>query len=447
MKIVRIIARLNVGGPARHVVWLTAGLQNAQCESVLIAGVVPPGEDDMDYFATEHGVEPEIIPHMSREISPKDALTIWKLYRLFVRERPDIIHTHTAKAGTVGRIAGLLYRWLTPSTLVGRPRRFSFVHTYHGHIFHSYYGSLKTRIFLTIERALARLATDRIVVISPQQFREINGQFGVGRESQFRVIPLGIDTGIFTNWQQRRHLMRDELGASESDVLVGIVGRLTEVKNHALFLQMAARFKETFGATKDTRWVRFIVIGDGHLRKNLEAQASELGLKDEIKFLGTRHDPENFYPALDIVALTSLNEGTPLTLIEAMANARPFIATAVGGVVDLLGEKAGNKFSSELKGDAGKFQLYEHGVSVRPEDAEAFCDGLAHLVAAEDLRQAMGKRGRYYIEQNYSKERLLMDMTNLYHGLAEEATESKVQSKKKNNSQVKNESSTLNSGL
>jgi glycosyltransferase involved in cell wall biosynthesis len=442
MKVVRIIARLNVGGPARHVVWLTAGLQNAECESVLVAGVVPPGEDDMSYFAAEHGVEPLIIPQMSREISPKDALTIWKLYRLFVRERPGIIHTHTAKAGTVGRIAGFLYRWLTPSTLVGRPRRFRLVHTYHGHIFHSYYGSLKTRVFLTIEKILARVATDRIVVISPQQFREINGHFGVGRARQFKVIPLGLDTGIFAEWQERRRLVREELGASESDVLVGIVGRLTEVKNHTLFLQMAARFKETFNPGKDARRVSFVVIGDGQLRESLEAQARALGLEGEIKFLGMRNDPENFYPALDIVALTSLNEGTPLTLIEAMANARPFIATAVGGVVDLLGEKTGDELlAPALEEEAVNFQICEHGISVRPNDAEAFCRGLAHLVAAEDLRREMGKRGRRFVEENYSKERLLLDVTNLYRELAEEAAKSKVSGKK---SQVKNESSTLN---
>src|SRR5918911_2698769 len=180
MKVVRIIARLNVGGPARHVVWLTAGLQDAECESLLVAGTVPPGEDDMGYFADEMGVRPLIIPEMSREVSPKDALTVWKLYRLFVRERPDLVHTHTAKAGTVGRAAGLLYRYLTPSALWGRPRACRFVHTYHGHIFHSYYGRLKTRIFLGIERALARLATTRIVVISAQQYREIHEEFKVG---------------------------------------------------------------------------------------------------------------------------------------------------------------------------------------------------------------------------------------------------------------------------
>src|SRR5215211_7749101 len=167
-RVVRIIARLNVGGPARHVVWLTAGLRDAGFETVLVAGVVPQGEDDMGYFATAHDVEPRVIPEMSREISPQDAVTVWKLYKLFKRERPAIVHTHTAKAGTVGRVAGLFYRWLTPAALMGRPRPCRFVHTYHGHIFHSYYGRLKTRFFLLIEKTLARMS-DRIVVISPQQ--------------------------------------------------------------------------------------------------------------------------------------------------------------------------------------------------------------------------------------------------------------------------------------
>src|SRR6266446_8150229 len=181
MKIVRIIARLNVGGPAKHVVWLTEGLRNIGYESVLVAGTVPAGEDDMGYFAENSGVKPVFVPEMTREISVKDLLTVWKLYRLLCRERPDIVHTHTAKAGTVGRIAGLLYRWSTPGALVGRPRACRFVHTYHGHIFHSYYGAFKTSAFVNIERALARLATDRIVVLSHQQRREIGDEFHVGR--------------------------------------------------------------------------------------------------------------------------------------------------------------------------------------------------------------------------------------------------------------------------
>src|SRR5437899_3073643 len=188
MKILRIIARLNVGGPARHVVWLTDGLKNSGYKTVLVAGVVPPGEDDMSYFAEAAGVKPIIVRQMSREISLKDLLTTWKLFRLMLRESPDIVHTHTAKAGTVGRVAGLMYRWLTWSALVAKPRRCHFVHTYHGHVFHSYYSPSRTRVFLTIEKLLARLVTDRIVVVSEQQQREINETFRVGRREQFTVI-------------------------------------------------------------------------------------------------------------------------------------------------------------------------------------------------------------------------------------------------------------------
>src|SRR5436853_4415688 len=210
MKIVRIIARLNVGGPAKHVAWLEAGLRRRGVESLLVAGVVPPGEDDMGYFAESLGVRPTVIREMSREVSPKDLITAWKLYRLLLRERPDIVHTHTAKAGTVGRAAGLLYRWLTPSALWGRPRRCRMVHTYHGHIFHSYYGRWKTRLFLAIEKVLGRLATDRIVVISPQQYHEIHETFGVGQAGQFAVIPLGLDLGVYAGWAGRRHVVREE---------------------------------------------------------------------------------------------------------------------------------------------------------------------------------------------------------------------------------------------
>jgi glycosyltransferase involved in cell wall biosynthesis len=423
MKVVRIIARLNVGGPARHVVWLTAGLAGAGYESVLVTGVVPPGEDDMGYFAAEHGVTPRVIPHMSREISPKDALTIWKLYRLLVRERPAIVHTHTAKAGTVGRISGLLYRWLTPATLVGRPRPCRFVHTYHGHIFHSYYGPLKTRLFLLIEKALARLATDRIVVISQQQLQEIHGEFGVGRAHQFRVVPLGLDLSIFSGGEARRQKLRTELGAQPSDILVGIVGRLTEVKNHALFLEMAARFTEHYGASGGANRgrVRFVVIGDGQLREKLIGQARDLQLGDNISFLGTRNDPENFYPALDIVALTSLNEGTPLTLIEAMANARPVLATKVGGVVDLLGTERRGDLSGQQRASA--FSLCAHGILVRPNDAVALSEGLARLTADETLRREMGESGRRFVTENYSRERLLADVSKLYQGLTQEKSQ------------------------
>jgi glycosyltransferase involved in cell wall biosynthesis len=369
----------------------------------------------MSYFAERLGVRPHVIPEMSREVSPKDVVTVWKLYRLMLRERPDVVHTHTAKAGTVGRAAGWLYRWLTPSALAGRPRPCRFVHTYHGHIFHSYYGRWKTRLFLAVEQALARV-TDRIVVISPQQFDEINRRFRVGRGEQFRVIPLGLDTRAFDGLAARRAGLRREWGARDDDVLVGIVGRLTEVKNHQLFLEAAALFKKQRAAGPGGGGggrVRFVVVGDGHLRAGLEAQAQALGLQDDVEFAGLRDDPENFYPALDVVALTSRNEGTPLTIIEAMANERPTIATAVGGVVDLLGGVA----EWELR-RAHAWQVCERGVQVRPGDPEAFADALAHLVADPALRKSLGGRGREYVERHYSVERLVSDVLGLYEELA-----------------------------
>lgn len=417
MKVLRIIARLNVGGPAKHVAWLEAGLREAGVESLLVAGVVPPGEDDMGYFAEGLGVRPHVVPEMSREVSPKDAVTVWKLYRLMLRERPDLVHTHTAKAGTVGRAAGMLYRWLTPSTLWGSPRRCRFVHTYHGHIFHSYYGRLKTRLFLLIEQALALLATDRIVVISPQQLEEINARFRVGRREQFKVIRLGLDTRAFDDWAARRAHARREMRAREEDVLVGIVGRLTEIKNHELFLEAAALLKERRAqdAAAGGR-VRFVVIGDGHLRGRLEAHARALGLSDDVDFAGLRDDPADFYPALDVVALTSHNEGTPLTLIEAMANSRACCATAVGGVVDLLGGVE----ESELR-RPHRWQVCGRGVQVRAGDAEAFADALAHLIAHPELRDALGERGREFVARNYSLGRLVADVLGLYEELVPHA--------------------------
>ncbi len=411
MKIVRVIARLNVGGPAKHVVWLTAGLQQPDCESVLIAGTVPPGEEDMGYFAAEHGVTPHFISEMSREISLKDLLSVWKLYRLFLRERPDIVHTHTAKAGTVGRVAGWFYRWMTPSALIGRPRDCKFIHTYHGHIFHGYYGRVKTGIFLTIEKLLALLITDRIVVVSEQQRREIQETFGVGRSEQFTVVPLGLDVAAFADWRNRRESFRHELNAGSDEILVGIVGRLTEIKNIEMFLEAVARFKE-MGEVQSLP-VRFVVIGDGGLRAKLEHQAQTLGLTSIVVFAGNRNDPESFYPALDMVALTSRNEGTPLTLIEAMANARPVIATAVGGVVDLLGEAA-----APVADQA--YLVCKRGIRIPSIDAHAFAAGLARLVLDVKLREELAANGLQYVAQQHSKERLLKDVRGLYSELLHE---------------------------
>ncbi len=397
IKIVRIIARLNVGGPARHVVWLTTAMRDGEYRTALLAGRVPEGEEDMSYFADAHDVTPVFIEEMSRELSPKDVISLWKIFRQLQTEKPDIIHTHTAKAGTVGRIAGFLYRWLAWKNV-------KIVHTFHGHIFHSYYGNLKTNLFLIIEKTLAKLATDKIVVISRQQFAEIHEQFGVGKTDQFEIIPLGIDLDSYAGWRTKRNLLREEVGAGENDILVGLVGRLTEVKNHSLFLEVIKLWRENYSSPK----LKFVIIGDGHLRETLEAEAENSGIREDVIFLGNRNDADVFYAGLDIIALTSLNEGTPLSLIEAMANEKAVVSTAVGGVVDLVG-----KVEEQKQG----FQVCERGISAASGDAKGFCEGLKYLADDAERRETFGRRGKEFVEINYGKSRLVNDLENLYRQL------------------------------
>jgi glycosyltransferase involved in cell wall biosynthesis len=397
-----------VGGPARHVVWLSKELQDEEFQSVLVSGTVPPGEEDMIWFARENGVEPVFIPEMSRELSARDAISLYKVYRALKRVSPDIIHTHTAKAGTVGRAAGFLYRWLTWGTLIGRPRRVRLVHTFHGHVFHSYYGGFKTKLFLAIEKVLARTATDRIIVITDQQLEEIHYKFGVGQKEQFRVVPLGIDLDIYSDPDGKRNILRSELGAGDDEIIVGFVGRLTEIKNIGLLLKAAQLYDRV--KAPDSPKLKFVIIGDGHLRGELEREAEALGVKGIVAFLGNRDDAAIFYAGLDIVALTSLNEGTPLSLIEAMAAHRPVISTAVGGVIDLLGDTTEKKDG---------FRVCERGILVEPDSPRSFCDALLYLAKNEKLREKLASAGQTFARTRYNKKRLVNDIKDLYRDLVQ----------------------------
>ncbi|MBK6799480.1 MAG: glycosyltransferase [Acidobacteria bacterium] len=365
--------------------WLTAGLDPNGFETRLITGTVPPGEGDMSWFAREAGINPVIIPEMSRELSPKDLLVIFKLLREMIRFKPDIIHTHKAKAGAAGRSAGLIYKLLTGG-------RCKIIHTYHGHIFHSYYGKAKTSLFIAIERALARFATDIIITISEQQREEIHGLFRVGKFSRHRVIPLGID---FDQKSER-------LGSLKSDPdipLIGIVGRLCEVKNHSLFIDAIHELRQ-LGAN-----ARAVIIGDGHLRPALESQAQKLQVADKIVFTGFRDDVLSLYNDLDIVGLTSLNEGTPLTLIEAMSCGVPAVSTEVGGVVDLMGQRL-----EILDG----MSVWEHGLTVPSGNSLLFARAMKYLIDNPQTRKEMGLRARSFVRSHLSKERLIGDIENLY---------------------------------
>jgi len=275
---------------------------------------------------------------------------------------------------------------------------------------------LKTGVFLILEKLLARFATDRIVVISQQQFTEIHEKFGVGAREKFAIIPLGIDTSVFSNRETRRHLLRKEIGAAETDILVGIVGRLTEIKNHEMFLRAIVTYKERYQYKKGTGNVRFVIIGEGHLRKQIEEKAVSLGISDrELIFTGSRNDPEVFYAGLDIVALTSHNEGTPLTLIEAMANALACVATAVGGVIDVLGSTV-----RDLSEPTQAYKVCERGIAVASGNVAAFCDAMQLLIADPQLRNVLGENGRKFVNSRHSHERLLKDIDALYSSLIAE---------------------------
>jgi glycosyltransferase involved in cell wall biosynthesis len=402
MRVMRLIARLNVGGPARHVVWLNEALAGDEFEPLLVTGTVPRGEEDMIAFAAERGVTPVIVPSMSREMSARDLVAVWDVWRLMVRFRPDVLHTHTAKAGAVGRLAGLLYRFATPSTLLLRPRRCRFVHTYHGHIFRHYYGATKTRIVLFIERLLARINTDRLIVLGEQQLHEIRDTFAIGRPDQYVVVPLGIDVSTLEAKPDAGAALRATWGIGTSETVVGIVGRLAAIKNHDLFLRVAALARDP---------ARFVVYGDGGERDHLVHRAAELGLADRVVFAGTR-DADEIYASLDVAALTSRNEGTPLAIIEAMAVGKPVISTAVGGVVDLLGS-----VEQRIAENGSVFEIRERGVTAASDDAAGFAAALTYLLRDEPLRRQFIERGKAYVAQMHTKQRLVADIIGVYREL------------------------------
>jgi len=292
-----------------------------------------------------------------------------------------------------------MYRWLTPAVLWGRPRRCRVVHTFHGHVFHGYYGPAKSRLFVTIEQVLARLVTDAICVVSRQQRDEIQGTFRVGAPGQVHVVPLGLEL-------VDKAVPRDpaQPAPSAGDLLVGTVGRLCDVKNFPLLLEAFA------GLAADVPAARLVVVGDGERREDLEALARRLDIQGRTDFTGFRRDPETLYPRFAVVALTSVNEGTPLTLIEAMASGTPVAATAVGGVPDLMGARVR---------DAEGFTVWEHGVTAPSRDVVAFTAALRWMLDHPAERQAMGARAAAFVRRQYSTRRLLGDIEALYAGLLE----------------------------
>jgi glycosyltransferase involved in cell wall biosynthesis len=322
-KIIHIISRLNIGGISPYVIPITALLREAGYRSALIAGSLGRREGDMSYLAERVGVQPLYVPHLGRDISPlRDLATVAQLYRLLRREKPTIVHTHTAKAGFVGRLA---------AKLAGVPLIF---HTYHGHVFHSYFGAAKTRFYIGLERFGAALST-RIIAVSPNLQREIGEVYRIAPLRKVAMVVPGYDLSALREVRRPSGDFRARFGIPQEAPLVGIVGRLVPIKNHALFLSAMAQVAQALPQA------RFTIIGDGELRPALEAQVQALDMTEAVIFTGWQHDLAAIYGALDCLVLCSKNEGLPSAVIEALVTGVPVVATAVGGVVDMLAEGRG----------------------------------------------------------------------------------------------------------
>lgn len=362
IRVLRIIARLNIGGPALHVTHLARGLDPARYETILVTGQIGRDEGDMSDLAA--GLNWQVIPELGRAVSPlDDTVTLLKLVGLIRRFRPQIVHTHTAKAGAVGRVA---------ARLAGVP---VVVHTFHGHTFNGYWGRLGSRLVITTEQVLGLLA-DRLVAVSDRVRQDLI-DYRIAAPGKIVVIPLGLDLAKFAA-QPRPTL---------PEPTIGIVGRLVPIKNQALFIALARQL------VADGFRGKFRVVGDGELRAALESQAAGLG--GRIEFTGWRRDLPLVYGGLSVVVNTSLNEGTPVALIEAMAAGVPVVATAVGGVPDVV--KPG-----------------ETGWLAPTNDVAALADGVkAALFAGEPV----ARRAQAEVLQRFSKERLIKDMETLYEEL------------------------------
>lgn len=311
---------------------------------------------------------------------------------------PHVVHTHTAKAGLVGRLAARLAN--------ARHRgasRIRVVHTFHGNVLSGYFSPLKESAFRWLERRLAHGFTDTVGVLSPQQRLEIVGRFAVAPAEKVFVVPLALDLSPFERLPERGAFRR-ELGFGENAFVTGIVGRIAPVKNHEMFLRAAVR------TLRAVPHARFVVVGDGEGAHDLERLAATLGLGAAIRFAGLRTDLLQIYSDLDAVALTSRNEGTPLSLIEAMACGRAVVATDVGGVSDVL--------TREWSGGVEERRFTEspapRGLLVASGDAGGFAAALTSLASDSALRRLLGEAGRSYAFRCHALPRLLEDLDQLY---------------------------------
>jgi glycosyltransferase involved in cell wall biosynthesis len=384
IRILRLIARLNMGGPAIHVANLASGLAERGYHTTLVAGSLARGEDSMAFLADRLGVSVVSVPEIQREVSfLHDARSVVRLATLIRELRPHILHTHTAKAGAIGRLAALSAGPARPPVVV---------HTFHGHVLKGYFGGPRTAFFREIERGLAR-ASDALVAVSPEVRDELVA-LGVAPREKFVVVRLGIPLeerlGDATSDLDYRRLY----GIGKRAFVVGWVGRMTAVKDTGSALEILYTLRK-LGVD-----AVLCMVGDGPDREPLEQQAHELGIARHCFFVGYQPDVAGFYRLFDAFLLPSVNEGTPVSVIEALAAATPVVATRVGGVPDVVRDGLDGYLVSagDIEGAAGK---------------------LAHLARDPRLRKKLGESGRARVLTRYSVSRLVDDVDRLYRSLLE----------------------------
>ncbi|MBI4932043.1 MAG: glycosyltransferase [Bacteroidetes bacterium] len=380
-KVLRIVNRFNLGGPTYNAAYLTKYL-SPEFETLLIGGMKDDSEESSEFILKNLELEYQIIPEMKRSINPFNDFSAYNKIKKIIRYfKPDIVHTHAAKAGALGRKAAFACN--VPIT----------VHTFHGHVFHSYFGSLKTSVYKTIERNLAK-KTNAIIAISQKQKSELVEEHKIVSEEKVHVIPLGFDLQRFNdNSVSKRKLFREKYNLSEDVISIGIVGRLVPVKNHMLFLE-AVKFVEENSKQK----IKAFIIGDGEERQKLKSTVNELRLNEIVVFTSWEKEVHKIYPGLDIVCLTSFNEGTPVSLIEAQAANKAIVTTNAGGIEDAV---IPNKTAliSEVA------------------DKRNFYNNLLEMVENDSMRHEFGKNGWLFVKEKFGLLRLTTEVKNLYHTL------------------------------
>ena len=395
-RVLRIINRFNLGGPTFNAALLTKYMQ-PDYETMLVGGKEEDSEESSKHILDNLDIEATLVEAMQRDVGLKNDRTAYKEVLRMMRDfKPDIVHTHASKAGAIGRSAGIAY---------GKAK---LVHTFHGHVFHSYFSKAKTQLYLNIERALA-LKTDRIIAISQRQKIELAKKYRICPAKKIEVIPLGFDLEKFNqDRQEKRNSFRKTYHLKENEIAVGIIGRLVPIKNHNLFLRSFAR-----AIKKTDKKVKAFIVGDGseqgaliELCKSLELSLyckgdNESSLDAQVIFTSWIKDIDWVNAGIDIVALSSLNEGTPVSLIEAQASKKPIITTKVGGVTNVV-------------------QPNKTALVVPNDDMKQFEKKLLSLIQNDKLRQQMSEDGWKHVSEKYHYKRLVKDMKQLYHDLLHE---------------------------